>query len=557
MKELRATVLVGLLAIVSVGLVILGVVNVGKGPGDSEHTYVIAAMFDDATGVAKGTKVTIAGYPVGHVVGVKLDGDKVRVALRLINEVRMYSGKRGPDGALVNAATVTRLQASLLGDYYLEVTPGHAGKLLGPQDMIPIVVTTTAVDATLQKLETAATILPKIDQIAADIGKITANAAQVFGGKEGGAKFENLADNLVTTSKNLATTSDLVRRRLETGPLAAGKEFDESIKNLNLFATQAAEIGRQAAVILARAGNGAVRGIEDFEQIAKTVKQVVGSNAKDVDSTVGNLAATLKKLQTTLDRADRVMANLEVMTERTKAGEGTVGRLLTDDKIAKDTERMVAGARELVERFTGGDTGIDFRTMYYAGFSDSDANTPDHEKPNRWRTQLNFRIQPSKEKYYLLGISTDIRRAPGQTVTTMRKDAAGKVVEQEVVVTNMDDIKFNFQYARRFGFVALRGGLLESRAAIGFDLFAFNDKIEFGTDVLRFTEDKITEDVPAVTLRVRSRLLWHFLPFAYVMVGGDELLVPSRRDVFFGLGINFTDNDLILLFASSPAVRFN
>jgi phospholipid/cholesterol/gamma-HCH transport system substrate-binding protein len=551
-KELRATVLVGLLAIVSVALVVFGVLNTQHGPGDDAHTYIVSAIFDDATGVAKGTRVTIAGIPIGQVEGVKLEGERVRVSIKLKNEVVLHGGRKAKDGALQNAAMVTRLQASLLGDYYLELTPGHAGQVLSEGDTIPIVVTTTAIDATLERIETAATILPKIDKIAGDIAKITDNAAKVFGGKDGGDKFTKLSDNLVATSKNLANTSDLVRRRLETGPLSAGGDLDETVKSLNLFAQQATELGRQATTLLGRAGGTAVRSLDHFERVAETVSKVVGTNAKDVDSTIGNVAVTLKKLQETLNRVDVVVANLEIMTEKTKNGEGTIGQLLTNDKIAKDAEVMVAGARQLLGRFTGGDTGIDFRTVFYGGFDDADPAS------SRWRTMLNFKISPNKEKYYLLGISSDIRRTPGQTTTTTRLSGTDQPVLQETVLTNMDDIKFGFQYVRRFGFIAVRGGLIESRAGVGVDLFALNDRIEIGADVFRFTDDAITDAVPVgLRPRFRGRVMWHFLPFAYAQVGGDELLNSDRRDVFFGLGIHFTDNDLIMLFATAPTVRFN
>jgi len=562
-KELRATILVGLLAIVSVGLVVIGVVNTGKGPGDSEHTYLLDAWFDDATGVAKGTRVTIAGFPVGQVERVKLEGHRVRVTLRLKNEVQLYAGiKEKKETRPTNAATVTRLQASLLGDYYLELTPGTAGEVLGSGDFIPIVVTTSAIDATLERIETAATILPKIDQIAGDIAKITANAAQVFGGKEGGRKFESLADNLVDTSKNLAKTSDMVRHRLEKGPLAEGQDFDDAIKGFSLFASQANELGRQAATLLGRAGGSAERGIADFERVAAAIREIVGHNAKDVDNTVGNIAATLKKLQESLAKADRVIANLEQMTEETKAGKGTLGQLLTNDKIAKDAERMVAGAREMVERFTAGDMGIDYSAVYYSGFGKSQ-----DDPASDFRTQLTFRIQPNKRKYYLLSVSGDIRRAPSQVVTSTTHGDGNVPRQQELVVSNMDDIKFGFQYVRRFGFIAIRGGLIESRAGGGFDMFGFSDKLEFGADLFRFTDDRILGNVQDAdrylpsgarfNFRLRARLLWHFLPFAYLKVGADEILVASRRDVFFGLGINFTDNDLLLLFAASPSVKFN
>ena len=39
-------------------------------------------------------------------------------------------------------------------------------------------------------------------------------------------------------------------------------------------------------------------------------------------------------------------------------------------------------------------------------------------------------------------------------------------------------------------------------------------------------------------------------------VGGDELLFPSTRtDLFYGLGVAFTDNDLKILLGSAPSIK--
>ena len=56
--------------------------------------------------------------------------------------------------------------------------------------------------------------------------------------------------------------------------------------------------------------------------------------------------------------------------------------------------------------------------------------------------------------------------------------------------------------------------------------------------------------------RLRTTLLWKFLPWAFVQVGGDDMLVEASRDVFFGAGLAFTDNDLMMLFMGTPTVQF-
>ena len=222
MSTRSSAIAVGLLVVASLAAVIIGVVYSNRGIGSGPGTYSLRANFDDVTGIAVGTKVTIAGVRVGEVERLELKGQRVDVRLRLLEGISVYGGLAGPDGKLKNAAVLTRLQASLLGDYYLELAPGIDGKKLKPNDEIPIVITATAMQQTLQKMDKAAEIVPKIDQIASDIQKITHNAAEVLGSESGANKIGEITQNLVDSSRNLAQTTASLRDRLSSGVLAPG-----------------------------------------------------------------------------------------------------------------------------------------------------------------------------------------------------------------------------------------------------------------------------------------------------------------------------------------------
>jgi hypothetical protein len=71
-----------------------------------------------------------------------------------------------------------------------------------------------------------------------------------------------------------------------------------------------------------------------------------------------------------------------------------------------------------------------------------------------------------------------------------------------------------------------------------------------GVDIFRLTD--ANNDLP----RLRTTLLLKFLPWAFVQVGGDDLLVGGSRDLFFGAGLAFTDNDLMTLFMGTPTIQF-
>ncbi len=549
MSEARAAVLVGLLAVVAAALVFVGIASTSKGIGGDDETYAVYGMFSDITGIAAGTKITIAGYPVGQVSAVKLEGEQVRVTLRIRNEIALYAGAKDPaTGALSSAAMVQRMQASLLGDAYLELKPGAKGAKLGPGDRVPLVVLETGIAAAMKQLEKvavkvndAATIIPKITRIATDIEKITHNAAKVFGSEDGAQRFDEIATNFVKVSRDLASTTSSVKGRLEKGPLAPGGALDRTVKNLDRFAGQANLAALDARGLIKKGGASAQRSLSNVETMTAQLRRIVGANTKGMNETVASLTSTLHKAEQTLGRIDKVVANLETVSGKAARGEGTVGRLLSSDKLINDAETMVSQTKDFVTRFVGLQTAIDFQMNAYG----RRLNAGD----DAWRSQMTIRIQPTdKRKYYLLGISSDV--VPYfDTVTRLQTSGAGgtgTVTESRNELT--DVIKFNVQYARRFGALALRGGLIESTAGVGVDLFAAQDRVQLSASVFRLTG-------PAPAPRLRASLRWAFLSWAYVQVGGDDLLT-KQRDGFFGLGISFTDNDLMLLFASSPSVQF-
>lgn len=86
---------------------------------DGSHAY--SAYFSEAGGLQSGAAVQVAGYRVGEVASVDLDGDRVLVDFDVDSEVRL--------GELTEANIRTK---SLLGAKVLEITPRGDGRLTEP-----------------------------------------------------------------------------------------------------------------------------------------------------------------------------------------------------------------------------------------------------------------------------------------------------------------------------------------------------------------------------------------------------------------------------------------
>ena len=79
--------------------------------------YRVAAVFPDGTQLAQQADVRISGVPVGRVVRVEPQGNRIRATMELDDR---YVPLRGEVRAMLRAK-------SLLGETYVELTPGHRG----------------------------------------------------------------------------------------------------------------------------------------------------------------------------------------------------------------------------------------------------------------------------------------------------------------------------------------------------------------------------------------------------------------------------------------------
>ncbi len=554
MNTTRSAIAVGIFVIVSLVIIVVGVAWTQRGIGSGDDTYKLYAMFDDVTGVAPGTKVTIAGFTVGRVEELKLQGTHVRVDIRLMKTVVAWTGKVDDKGLLKNSAVLQRLQASMLGDYYLELSPGAAGRKLREGEAIPRVITATALQQTIEKLQSAGDIVPKIDKIAGDVAKITDKAAKVFGSEEGQKKLEEIADNLVTASHDLSLTVASLRARLSSGVFAKDGDLDRGLRSFANTSAKLDALADRATNLLDRGGSSAMRSLNNVEVVTKNVRELVGENKDDVNSTIGAFKATLEQLRIGIAKASTIMEdlsgaakNVNQVTKGVADGKGDIGRLLTDDTLVKNAESITSDAKELIHRYQALETGIDYRLAAYAFRQ----NNPDNLS---WQSDLTLRLQLREDKAVLvtlsgnnLGKTTTYTQVTSSTVSGAGGSATQPQLTQQLRTTD-SSWTLGLQYAKRIGPVTLRGGLIESTAGGGIDFYLFRDRVIASADIFRFTDD--------VRPRLRAGVMWKFLPFLYTWVGGDELLFPSTRtDLFYGLGVAFTDNDLKILLGSAPSIK--
>jgi phospholipid/cholesterol/gamma-HCH transport system substrate-binding protein len=121
MKKFDLELTVGLFIIA--GIICLGYLSIKLGKmemirGNGYDTY---ALFSNTGGIRTGSPIVIAGVDVGRVKSIFLDNYQARVVLHFTENVKIQ------EDAIASIKT-----KGLIGERYIEITPGGSEKIIGP-----------------------------------------------------------------------------------------------------------------------------------------------------------------------------------------------------------------------------------------------------------------------------------------------------------------------------------------------------------------------------------------------------------------------------------------
>lgn len=499
-----------------VGLVVLGsivafammysIVNTELDTG--EGTYQVHAIFDDVTGLALKSKIQLAGIRVGEVSNIELVGDRAKVTLELQRRVELKLGEDREGRKYVNGATVSKKQASLLGDYYLEITPGYVGPPIEPGQQIMNVPKPVGPDE----------IFERFDEIASDVKKVTESLANTFGSAEGQAALKNILTRLEEISTALATFLQNNDGRL-----------DRIVENAEGITSDVRGMTRDARSDLSDI-------LENARRITRRVEFLVDNSSGDVQDSLASLKTTLERLSVTLDEFNYALQNVGEITDKINEGEGTLGVLVNDPAIATETEEVLRGVGDFVGRIVELRTIVELRSEYLF-------------RQSALKNYVSVRLQPTEDKYYLIELVDDTRGSTQLIQETRQStDSSESPVVREDKVITTDDFKFSVLIAKRWGFFTGRFGLIESSGGLGGDLHFLDDNLEIKVDLFDFGED--------VNPRLRTAIAYTFFQYIYFIGGTDDVLNDETRDFYFGLALRFNDEDLVTILSAAPAPSF-
>jgi phospholipid/cholesterol/gamma-HCH transport system substrate-binding protein len=449
--------------------------------------YGVFAELKDATGLAPQSRVLMAGINVGTLQTIRLDRGMARV------DVKMF-----PDVVLHEDATVAKRSASILGEYFLALTPGTEGKpTLREGDQIKIVIEAASTDQ----------IIADLARIADRVKLVSENLANTIGSPEGQADMRS-------TLKNLAAVTDALNQTV--------RENRETIRQTLLNVEDISQ----------RSGPELKQILENVRTITQDVRSLLTENKGDVKGSVGQVRETVERVNHASASLDSALSHIDSVTARIDKGEGTVGRLTKDETLINEVQGVVEGVGDFVGGITRLQTIVGLRADY-------------NFVANTIKSYVELRLQPSEDKYYLIEVINDPRgKTSFEQIDVDTTDPTRPAHYREVRTTTSNAFRFSIMFAKRIGPFTGRFGILESTGGLGLDTHLLQDRFEIRQDLFGFGEE--------LQPRWRIALGYEFIQRLWMLAGVDEVFNKDRRDYFVGLQLRFNDQDLkaMLPFAS-------
>ena len=256
----------------------------------------------DAAGIVTKTHVKTNGVIVGKVTAIDLKVNKTRIEIQVERQVKIPQG-----------SAIAIKEKGLLGDVFLEIIRGDdVGVYVDEGDLIPPADDQVSISA----------LISIAGSIGKDIKEVTKILAKVLGGKEG----ERNVASIVNDIRDLASRS---RKIVEENR----SDLRSLISNLERTSDTLRKVIGDKEKELGMIVSNVRVATRDLKVFSASVRDIVGGeNREKIDKIIASFDNTMQDVEVTAKNVRLVAGKLE-------RGEGTLGKLINDDKALSELER--------------------------------------------------------------------------------------------------------------------------------------------------------------------------------------------------------------------------
>lgn len=303
----RTELFVGLFLFIGFGLLGGLVLQFGKFSDQFRDYYPLTVVFDDATGVIKGSEVRMGGAIIGYVTALPELNDVVRaeVPLSIRENIRIPVD-----------STIQINSATLLGDKLIVVIP--------PEDRSPGFIEPGS------RLDGAGpTGLDALQDNAVSVGR---DARRIMKKAEATlVKMDDAVSDIQLASKQVGAAVEKINQSLLTDKNVAN--IGTTLENLTSATAKWKEAGQKLDPMLAEARDA----IHEIRTAAKETTHTL----KTADETLAGVKPALERIPKAADEFSSTAAKAGKTLDRINRGEGLLGALAADNDVALDAKAFM------------------------------------------------------------------------------------------------------------------------------------------------------------------------------------------------------------------------
>ncbi|HTR80429.1 MAG TPA: MlaD family protein [Bacteroidota bacterium] len=278
------------MAIFAAVVVFVGGVIYLRGVDFQRREYTLTIIYNNVNGLQEGNPVTVAGLAIGKVQDLKLNGNAIAVTVQVQNKVQFPVDSK----AFIKSS-------SLMGGKLIAITPGVNSTMLKDGDTL-----SGSYEADLTEL--TSTLAP----ISSNVLGILQRVNTTFD--------EKTRDNIQGILADVNRSSEELEHIIH----AEGDRLDFAIGNFGTFST-------------------------NLSHFALNLDTMALSQRSNLDTSMATIRLVAYNLHEASENLKSTTQSLDVVLDRIQRGQGTLGKLVHEEKLYNDIDSLASNLNLLVK----------------------------------------------------------------------------------------------------------------------------------------------------------------------------------------------------------------
>ena len=346
--------------------------------------------------------------------------------------------------SIPEGSTIKIKSQGILGTVFLEIERSHENApSLSPNSLIPKVSSGGDLSQ----------VMNSAGEVADNLKEITASLKRVLATDKGERSLKEIIENIKGATHDIR------------GLISENREsLDEALQNIVHTIASLTEMverneGRVDDLLISL--NEAS---QEFEAFGKNMNHITDESMRSkIQTIVNDVHDAVRTLKKSVENVDTIVADVE-------QGKGTVGKLLKDEETVNKINTALDGVNSILGPAQKLVVDFDYKLEVRNG---------DNFHSRYFGNHVNLFIRPNPSKYYILGFSDSqggFKQERKRSV--IRND--GDVTEtytEEFEPFRSSKLRINAQIGKRWDWLGLRFGIIESTAGVGGDIYLFEDHL--------------------------------------------------------------------------------